>query len=160
MLFVKDNMDCYIFRTHIDEPTRACYNRHMTETEVIQMPRPQRCRRICAMPDHLRFAPQEDAGREAIALSLDEYEAIRLMDREGLTHGECANVMGVSRTTVTEIYAEARRKLAVVIVEGRPLEICGGSVRLCSHSPEDRCGLCGRITPVDKNSTNHKEENS
>ncbi len=106
------------------------------------MPRPQRCRRICGMPAHTRFSPEVECGREPVLLSLDEYESIRLMDREGLTHEQCAEVMQVSRTTVTEIYAGARKKIAEAIVDGRPLVIGGGQVRLCEHSPEDRCGMC------------------
>ena len=106
------------------------------------MPRPQRCRRICGLPEHTKFAPEAAECGDAIALSLDEYESIRLMDREGLTHEQCAEVMQVSRTTVTEIYAGARKKIAEAIVDGRPLVIGGGQVRLCEHSPEDRCGLC------------------
>ena len=106
------------------------------------MPRPQRCRRICGLPEHTKFIPEEADCRDAIALSLDEYESIRLMDREGLTHEQCAEVMQVSRTTVTEIYAGARRKLAEAIVDGRMLVIGGGQVRLCQRLPEDRCGLC------------------
>lgn len=103
------------------------------------MPRPQRCRRICALPEYTRFAPEGGADAEHITLTLDEYEAIRLMDREGLTHEQCAEVMQVGRTTATEIYASARRKLAGLIVDGRALVIVGGSVRLCDH--QSPCGL-------------------
>ena len=106
------------------------------------MTRPQRCRRRCGLPAHTKFNPDAQGGRDAVALTLDEYESIRLMDREGLTHGQCAEVMQVSRTTVTEIYAGARKKIAQAIVDGRPLVIGGGQVRLCEHSPEDRCGMC------------------
>ena len=74
------------------------------------MARPQRERRICALPRHTLFLPCEDGETEAVELSLDEYEAIRLMDREGCTHEQCAQVMQVSRTTVTEIYASARHR--------------------------------------------------
>ena len=97
------------------------------------MARPQRCRRICTLPEHTLFLPANapDAGR--IVLSLDEYEAIRLIDYEGCTHEQCARVLQISRTTATEIYASARKKLAEVLVEGRRLEIEGGNVRLCDH---------------------------
>lgn len=98
------------------------------------MARPQRARRICGMPQCRRFAPEGGSVGEALALSLDEYETIRLMDHEGLTHEQCAEVMQVSRSTVTGIYAAARRKLAEAIVEGRALEIGGGAVRLCERS--------------------------
>lgn len=115
------------------------------------MSRPQRYRRICALPAHTRFKPDAASQGAEVALTLDEYEAIRLMDHEGLTHEQCAEVMQVSRTTVTEIYAAARRRMAEALVEGRALVIDGGHVRLCDrHSP---CvyNLCGESAPQQDN---------
>ena len=50
------------------------------------MPRPPRCRRICGAPQVDTFCPNgcKDAG--PILLTLDEYEAIRLVDLEQQTH--------------------------------------------------------------------------
>ena len=110
------------------------------------MSRPQRCRRICALPEYTRFIPEGGAPVESVALTLDEYEAIRLMDREGLTHEQCAEVMQVGRTTATEIYASARRKLAALIVDGRALMIGGGRVRVCDHQSPCGLGVCGDDT--------------
>ena len=64
--------------------------------------------------------------KEAIVLSIDEYETIRLIDLEKMTQEQCTNLMGVSRTTVTAIYDSARRKLAQMIIEGKALHIAGG----------------------------------
>ncbi len=75
------------------------------------MPRPQRCRRIGCFPDRWRFGPLDEESDETVTLSLDEFETIRLMDRQGLTQEQCAREMGVARTTVTAIYESARRKL-------------------------------------------------
>ena len=91
------------------------------------MPRKPRCRRIFGFPDHWSFSsddPQENA--EQIIMSLDEYETIRLINRDGMTQEQCAVQMGVARTTVTAIYDSARKKLAHMIVEGKPLSIAGG----------------------------------
>jgi predicted DNA-binding protein (UPF0251 family)/predicted Fe-Mo cluster-binding NifX family protein len=99
------------------------------------MPRPPRCRRIGGYPDHWSFSPDDaEEERESVILSLDEYEAIRLIDREGMTQEQCAREMGVARTTVTAIYDSAREKLARVIVDGLPLRISGGSYRLSPRS--------------------------
>ena len=107
------------------------------------MPRPQRCRRICSLPEYTCFEPSGSTSCSGeVVLSLDEYEAIRLMDYEGCTHEQCASVMQISRTTATEIYASARKKLAEAIVDGRPLVIGGGSVRLCDHVEP-----CGQSCP-------------
>ena len=95
------------------------------------MPRNAKCRRVCQMPAHCRFAPEQPARGEAVVLTVEEYEAIRLMDYLGLNQEEAAAQMWVARTTVQRIYAQARRKLAAFLVEGRPLQIGGGSYSLC-----------------------------
>ena len=46
------------------------------------MARPQRCRRICGMPQVSSFCPAQQQGQQPILLSLDEYEVIRLVDLE------------------------------------------------------------------------------
>ena len=91
------------------------------------MPRNAKCRRVCRMPDHCRFSPDSPAEAEAVALTVEEYEAVRLMDYLGLNQEEAAEQMGVARTTVQRIYAQARRKLSIFLLEGRPLTIGGGS---------------------------------
>lgn len=104
------------------------------------MPRPQRKRRICQEPEFARFSPEGVRTGEAVRLSCDEFEAIRLIDQQGLTHEQCAQRMDISRTTVTEIYESARRKIAAALVNGRELSIGGGSYRLCRG--EGRCSGC------------------
>ena len=105
------------------------------------MPRSAKCRRVCQMPAHCRFAPEQPAHGDAVVLTVEEYEAVRLMDYLGLNQEEAAARMDVARTTVQRIYAQARRKLAVFLVEGRALQIGGGSYALC---PSGSCGGCGR----------------
>lgn len=95
------------------------------------MARPTKCRRICHMPLVQEFTPTGQLEDEPIILNLDEYEAIRLMDREGMSQQECSKRMGVARTTVQKIYETARRKVADALVEGRPLKIQGGDFQLC-----------------------------
>lgn len=68
-----------------------------------------------------------------MTMTLDEYEVIRLIDLEGLTQEQCAEQMEVARTTVQAIYAGARKVLAQCIVQGHPLQIEGGNVRICEH---------------------------
>lgn len=95
------------------------------------MPRPSRRRRVCAEPCYNSFAPCGQQGRECVQLTVDEFEAIRLVDHEKQTHEACAALMGISRTTVTEIYERARFKLADCIVNGKTLQISGGNYHLC-----------------------------
>lgn len=95
------------------------------------MARPTRCRRICREPEYNSFTPEGISSDGTVILSLDEYEVIRLIDLEKNTHEQCAQRMGISRTTVTEIYQAARYKVADGIVHGKSLRIAGGQYRLC-----------------------------
>ncbi len=105
------------------------------------MARPRKCRRVCGMPRNNRFAPVgEPAVEERVIMAVDEYETIRLIDLGGYTQEECAEQMGIARTTVQGIYNEARRKLADTLVNGKMLYIEGGDVDLCQRET----GGCGR----------------
>lgn len=78
-------------------------------------------------------------------MTLDEYEAIRLMDLENLQQEQAAAQMGVARTTVQLIYNNARRKLADCLVNGKRLVIGGGDVALCErHAQCPGRGHCCR----------------
>ena len=104
------------------------------------MPRPKKCRRICAMPTHEGFGPLGKGCASSIKMTLDEYETIRLIDLQGLTQEDCSTQMGISRTTVTGIYEHARYKLADALVNGKQLFIEGGDITLCEHQ-NDRCKM-------------------
>lgn len=117
------------------------------------MPRPPRCRRICNAPRVNRFGPCDAAESDPILLTLDEYEVIRLVDLEQQTHEQCAAQMDISRSTVQEIYENARRKLAACLVYGKPLHITGGNVRIC-NGQEQRYGSCHRAGTCDRPGTN------
>ncbi len=106
------------------------------------MPRPRKWRKVCCLPNSSRFGPLDFAAdaANAVRMTVDEYEAIRLIDMDGFTQEECANQMNISRTTVQGIYDEARRKLAESLVNGKVLWIEGGEYRLC----DGRGSGCGR----------------
>lgn len=104
------------------------------------MPRPRKCRRICALPRWNTFAPLEGGAAEPVEMAVEEYEAVRLIDLLGCTQEECAGQMGVARSTVQQVYDRARRKLAMALVEGRRLVISGGDYMLCAQAE----GCAGR----------------
>ena len=111
------------------------------------MPRPKKCRRICALPRCDSFGPLAGDAAEEIEMSLDEFEAVRLIDLLGCSQEECAAQMGVARTTAQAVYNSARQKLAAVLVRGGRLCIRGGDYQLCPHGCEchgHRC--CGQHT--------------
>ncbi len=94
------------------------------------MTRRPRCRCISQYPDHWLFSPDEVSSDETVVMSLDEFETIRLIDKEGMTQEECSNRMGVARTTVTSIYNSARKKIADALIDGKRLQISGGAYQL------------------------------
>ena len=111
------------------------------------MPRPRKCRNVCRMPATAAFSPEGRAAGPAVILTVDEYETLRLIDREGLSQEECGERMQVARTTVQQIYTSARRKLADMLVEGLPLRIEGGDYRICDGGTARRvCPGCIRQT--------------
>lgn len=79
---------------------------------------------------------------EEVSLSVEEFEALRLKDMEGLEQVQCAERMGVARTTYQRILYAARAKIAEALVEGKAIRIEGGRYMLLpKHSY--RCAQCG-----------------
>ncbi len=111
------------------------------------MPRPRKCRKVCCLPERNRFGPLNGPNNPEhfVAMSVDEYETIRLVDLEAFTQEECAEQMRIARTTVQRIYNDARKKLAEVLVNGKVLRIEGGDYHLCDgHENTCNCGGCRR----------------
>lgn len=91
------------------------------------MARPRITRKIECEPAFNRFGPKGVKTGGTISLKLEELETIKLIDLNKLTQEECAKLMGVARTTVTSIYNEARKKIALALIEGQTLIIEGGN---------------------------------
>lgn len=109
------------------------------------MPRPKRWRKVSNPPKISGFKPyglnSEDSNAEPIFLRFEEYEAVRLCDYEGMNHHEASLVMGVSRPTLTRIYATARQKIAEALVQGKQINIEGGKIYF--DSEWYHCHQCG-----------------
>ena len=99
------------------------------------MPRPHKCRRVEFLPDVTYFKP---AGiplgvLDEVLLSLEEAEAIRLKDLEGLEQEEGAKRMNVSRSTFQRVLASARQKIADALLHGKAVRIKGGNFEMARH---------------------------
>ena len=107
------------------------------------MPRPVKCRKVCHFPKILEFLPAGGTEKKApIVLTVDEYETIRLLDKEGYSQEQCAVFMQIARTTVQRIYENARKKIADALIGGYPLKIEGGDFKICDGQ-NSNCGLGG-----------------
>ena len=94
------------------------------------MSRPCRCRRIRCKPDTSYFKPRgiPVGNLEEVNLTLDELEAIRLADFDGLYQEDAAKKMNISRQTFGNIIERAHKKIADVLLNAKALKIEGGTV--------------------------------
>lgn len=110
------------------------------------MARPKCCRRVRQEPACRLFQPSGGPipVLEEVVLSMDEFEAIRLADLEGLYHEQAAGNMNVSRQTFGRIIGTARRKVAKALSEGHILRIEGGDVEM----RDERAFTCDQCRQV------------
>ena len=131
------------------------------------MARNPKARAVSHPPLFTTFKPAGVAATKlaTITLELDEYEAIRLADYESLEHEEASEMMGISRSTFTRLVERARKKMALMLVEGSKVVIDGGSIhfkenvyqcKACNHrfrvnilEKKKECPLCHSSELVD-----------
>ena len=108
------------------------------------MPRPTKCRRIFYSPDFICFKPAGIPGKnlEQVILTLDEFEAIRLADSEGLYQEDSAKQMNISRQTFGNIITSAHKKIADCIINGKILKLEGGKINM----PESKNFTCSKCS--------------
>jgi len=104
------------------------------QLEGVLMARPRHCRRVSCLPERNYFKPRGIplSALDEVVLTVDEFEAIRLADLEGLYHEQAAEKMDVSRQTFGRILDEGRRKVAEALVKGKALRIEGGDFQVGS----------------------------
>ena len=107
------------------------------------MPRPKQCRRVCLSPDCTYFKPVgiPMTSLEEIVLAVDELEAMRLVDVEGLYYEQAAEQMTVSRRTFGRIIDSAHKKVTQALIQGMALRIEGGVIEMAEQRTF-RCGDC------------------
>ncbi|MBN1837010.1 MAG: DUF134 domain-containing protein, partial [Spirochaetales bacterium] len=109
------------------------------------MAKPKKDRRVESPPAVVYFKPQgiPMVQLSQVVLHVDEYEAIRLVDREKLDQEQAAERMEVSRATCARILESAHHKIAEALVQGKAIRIEGGSFILGVN--RYRCLDCGAV---------------
>lgn len=89
------------------------------------MPRPKKCRRVRCKPNSTYFKPRGIplCDLEELTINMDELEAVRLSDCEGLYHEDAAKRMRISRATFGRILNDAHRKIAECLLKSKALRI-------------------------------------
>ncbi len=91
------------------------------------MPRPRKPRWIDDVTGEMVFVPYtgSDPPEDAVILTADEREALRLCDYLSLDQSGAAERMQVSRPTLGRILQRARSKVASALTEGRAIVTAG-----------------------------------
>jgi len=117
------------------------------------MPRPVKWRRVEYIPENRYFAPcpKGKCGCcfeeiEEVQIKIEELEAMRFKDIEGLTQEECAVRMQISRQTFQNVIDEARKKVVTALIGNRAITIGGGhyTKNVCNY----KCISCGNETKI------------
>lgn len=107
------------------------------------MSRDVKARRVCSIPDNLRFIP-EGSSEEVTTVTLEEVESLRLCDLESMDQDTAANLMNISRGTLQRILYSAHRKIAEALCKGREIQIKGGHFELSAArcKRKNDCSYC------------------
>ncbi len=105
-------------------------------------------RRIASEPRLKVFEPEGTGTTDLdrVIITLDEFEAVRLSDIEGLYQQEAADCMNISRQTYGTIISNARKKIADFLVNAKTLEIRGGIIEISGFGT----GIC-KLCRINKN---------
>lgn len=120
----------------------------------LNMPRPEKNRTILQPPLMKGFKPFgiPRCKLDTIILTFEEYESIRLVNYENMQQKQAADLMNVSRPTLTRIYNKALKTITKAFVEGKAIIIDGGNYQLNNHWY--RCGKCHKLIEKEKGVNN------
>ena len=111
------------------------------------MPRPFKKRVVCSPPGVTVYKPAGVPARDLnwITMTIDEYEAVRLADHEGLDQEAAASLMQVSRQTYGRILAAARHIVGEALITGKAITVAGGNYAMRRRGGGRRRGRHGRM---------------
>ena len=111
------------------------------------IPRGPNPRIVKCDPTHYVFKPRGIPTKDLpgeVAVTIEELEAVRLTDLEGLKQREAAEMMNISQSTISRHLESAHRKIAKALLYGLSIKI---------ENPLDyyHCEKCGHFWPVKEN---------
>jgi predicted DNA-binding protein (UPF0251 family) len=111
------------------------------------MVRPRKDRWVAFNPEVSYFKPRgiPMIELEEVGLTVDEREALRLADLEGLSHEAAGRSMGVSRATFGRIIQKARQAVADALINGKAINIEGGNYKMIRNQRTFSCERCATI---------------
>ena len=94
--------------------------------------RPKKTRWVKCMPGERCFKPmcRPLNKLKSACLSLDEFEAVRLADLDGMKQVDAAKRLKISRSTFSRIVSSARNKIADGLVNIKAIRIEGGCCKI------------------------------
>ncbi len=108
------------------------------------MVRPQKDRMVAFNPEISYFKPRgiPMIDLDEVCLTVDQREAIRLSDLLGMSHEDAGRRMGVSRATFGRIIQRARNAVADALINGKAINVEGGSYKIVNHTRVFYCSSC------------------
>lgn len=110
------------------------------------MVRPRKDRTVRYIPEVTYFKPAGIPLRylDELIVTIEEMEAIRLKDLEGLEQQKSAELMHISRPTFHRLITSAHKKIAEALVQGKAIRVEGGTFRMNGNIQRSfKCKACG-----------------
>ncbi|MHA2303999.1 MAG: DUF134 domain-containing protein [Candidatus Hodarchaeales archaeon] len=112
--------------------------------EGIIIPRGRNPRIVRCDPSQYFFKPRgiplKDI-QDQVDITIEEIEAMRLTDLEGINQREAAEKMRISQSTISRHLESAHRKIAKAL-------LLGLAIRIANPSDYLHCEECGHISPI------------
>jgi predicted DNA-binding protein (UPF0251 family) len=111
----------------------------------LKMPRPRRKRWIRFTPGVTYFKPAgvRTVDLKEVVLTLEESEAIRLIDFEKVEQSKAGKKMNISQPTLSRLLKSARKKISDAIINGKAIKIQGGTYKMVQ--PRGRGRMKGKF---------------
>ncbi|WP_180270744.1 DUF134 domain-containing protein [Sporanaerobium hydrogeniformans] len=107
------------------------------------MAREIKVKRVCEEPPNRVFKPEKPCSKYT-TLNIEQFEAMRLCDLEGLDQDEAAKRMNISRGTLQRVLYAARKQVAEALVSGNGITIDGGNYEIAREccKAKKQCKAC------------------